>query len=405
MSPNREPETYKLLWSARRNKKQPPVPERYSSAVCWYWTDLDRTDTPNTPAEQDSYLETLKQQSATHRPSLDSLPLHRSTVINEPKPRPSDTVPPKDGYAGPAGDRAEASSSSHPQVTGQRYHRLANGRIYAEFVNALTHDSHDHQTSEARVRSATGMLPVSPPPDSGHSPVPKVGPLAELPPFHYPPDNHTPPAAPHATTPPHPSGQTQENREARRRRWLHWHISKHTFPAPPHAGDGAADLAEPLETTPHNDVMQQQQQSQQQQSAVPDAATAPRQSRNLTESSGADAIYRAWSAPGFHGALSAREAGRAVVVAGCEAEHVALVPGRVVRKGKSEGEGNKDGNGEGREKEGLRARLRGLMHRRSGEARLGRWRLRRRDAWRVEEGGKTNGQGFEGRGGSQAVDP
>ena len=111
--------------------------------------------------------------------------------------------------------------------------------------------------------------------------------------------------------------------------------------------------------------------------------TTPRHSRNLTESTGADAIYRDWSAPGFHGALNARGAGQgaAVVVSGCRAEHVLLVPDRGVRDGG-------DGVVVGERLEGVKGRLRERLLSRPRPV----WKLRRRDAWRVEGSRRDEGR-------------
>ena len=217
--------TYELLWSASGNKKRPSVPDRDSSAVCWYWTDLDRANALDPSAEPDPYLEALKQLSATHRPSLDDLPLHRSMGINEPRPTLSGKVPRKDAHTSPAGDRPDAASGSKPRITGQRYHRLANGRVYAEFVDPLALDHHSH-FPETKSQPPTGIPPFAPAPNSGHSHISKVGPLAHIPPFHYPASvaTNAVPSPPTTPTPPHPDthgSQELEGREARRSRWLH----------------------------------------------------------------------------------------------------------------------------------------------------------------------------------------
>ena len=369
--------TYELLWSASKNKKRPSVPDRDSSAVCWYWTDLDRVTASHPSAEQDPYLEALKQLSATHRPSLDDLPLHRSVAINEPKSTLSGKAPRKDAHTSLEGDHPDAASGSKPRITGQRYHRLANGLVYAEFVDPLALDHHGH-SPETKPPPHPRILH---PPDAGYSHISKVGPLAHIPPFHYPADIATnPPPSPTTTpTPLHPDAhhsQEPEGREARRSRWLHWHISKHHLPPPqqqqPHSIDGTADLPASNE----RDAADARPDYHYRPSADTTTTTTQRRSRNLTESTGADAIYRDWSAPGFHGPLSARGVGgqgAGVVGSGCRAEHVLLAPGRGVREGG-------DGVVVGERLEGVKGRLRERLLLRPA----GVWKLRRRDAWRVE---------------------
>ncbi len=384
--------TYELLWSSSGNKKRPSVPDRDSSAVCWYWTDADRANAPNPSAEQDPYLEALKQLSATHRPSLDNLPLHRSVVITEPRPTLAGKAPRKNAPTSAEGDHPDAAPSNNPRITGQRYHRLANGRVYAEFVDPLALDHHGH--FDPKGQPPPEIPPLTPPPITSHSHISKVGPLAHIPPFHYPADAATnlTPSPTTTPTPPQPhahDNQVPEGREARRSRWLHWHISKHHLPPPPppqqqppHSSDGTSDHPASHE---HNDA-DARPNDHHRPSADTTTTTTPQQrrSRNLTESTGADAIYRDWSAPGFHGALSARGGagqGAGVVGAGCRAEHVLLAPvGGGVR-------GGEDGVVVGERLEGVKGRLRARLLLRP----RGQWKLRRRDAWWVD--GRRRGEG------------
>ena len=383
--------TYELVWSSSGNKKRLPVPDRDSSAVCWYWTDADRANASHPSAEQDPYLEALKQLSATHRPSLDDLPLHRSMVINEPRPTLAGKAPRKDALTSAEGGRPGAASSNKPRVTGQRYHRLANGRVYAEFVDPLALDHHGN--FDPKGQPPPEIPPLTPPPITGHSHISKVGLLAHIPPFHYPADITTNPTPFATTTPTTPhlhahDNQVPEGREARRSRWLHWHISKHHLPPPPpqqqqhpHSSDGTSDL--PARHEGNVDARPDQHHLRSADTTT-SSSTQQRRSRNLTESTGADAIYRDWSAPGFHGALSARGSlgqGAGVVGAGCRAEHVLLASDRGVRE---------EGGGVaavGERLEGVKGRLRERLSRPRPV-----WKLRRRDAWRVDGGRRGEGR-------------
>ncbi|KAK4156272.1 hypothetical protein C8A00DRAFT_12783, partial [Chaetomidium leptoderma] len=238
------------MLGAARNSSRPIVPDRYSSAIFSYWTGLNKANTAETPAEEDPYLTALKQLSATHRPSLDDLPLHRSIPIDAPRPTPYDNFPQPNPIGGRAGE-----SSGEPRATGRRYHRLADGSVYTEFVDVSAHDHHGH-SSENKVRPATGVRPFNMASQTDHTRVPTVGTLGRSVPFHFP-KGAGRPAIPPSTTTRHvhhdsgqdfhlyptttsaPDGQELEGREARRSRWLQWHTSKPK--AQPHGGDGASD--------------------------------------------------------------------------------------------------------------------------------------------------------------------
>lgn len=216
-----------LVWRASRSNRRPPVPERYSSAVCGYWTDVSKTNLPSAPAQQDLYLEALNQLSATHRPSLDSKPLSRLMATHTPGMTASNrslkTSPPNGPFTGVAG-----RSGGPPRVIGRRYHKLADGRVYLELVDVSSHFHNDH-SSESKVRPATGILPFTMPQQS-HSQVCSIRPIGHIPPFHYPAE---PPSTAATTTPVQPGAEApaQEPREARRSRWLHWHLTKPKLPA------------------------------------------------------------------------------------------------------------------------------------------------------------------------------
>lgn len=170
-----------------------PVPTRCSSTVCTYWTDIDKM-TPRDGSSCDNtadnpYLRALRQLSATHRPSLDNLPLDRSTFGDTSKRRPSNVKP--------AGDQAENTG----RKIGRRYHRRADGGVDVEFVDVFAHQQHDHSTV-SKVRHAIGTHTVL---HRNNEPEPNF----EM--------HHTDTAG--------PASLKQEDREARRSRWSRWHAS------------------------------------------------------------------------------------------------------------------------------------------------------------------------------------
>ncbi|KAG7288636.1 hypothetical protein NEMBOFW57_004990 [Staphylotrichum longicolle] len=115
-----------------------------------------------------------------------------------------ETSPPNGPFTGVAG-----RSGGPPRVMGRRYHKLADGRVYLELVDVSSHFHNDH-SSENKVCS--------------------IHPIGHIPPFRYPAE---PPSAAAATTPVQPGAEApaQEPREARRSRWLHWHLTKPKLPA------------------------------------------------------------------------------------------------------------------------------------------------------------------------------
>ncbi|KAK4033221.1 hypothetical protein C8A01DRAFT_19807, partial [Parachaetomium inaequale] len=204
-----------------------PVPNRYSSAICTYWTDLDKVlpsgispenGAPSATAAEDLYLRTLKQLSATHRPSLDNLPLDRSTTINASEPTSSDNPP--------AGYQAGNPPGEQPRVIGRRYHRRPDGGIDVEFVDVSAHYQQQllrGHSSVNKVRPAAGVLPFN------NS---TVAPRA---------DNGTghPAAAVVAPAPATVVCPKHEDREARRRRWFGWHSARTR--GQEHGGGGGGD--------------------------------------------------------------------------------------------------------------------------------------------------------------------
>lgn len=145
-------------WNPRTDKP-PSIPDRYSSAVCPYWTTLGPTSTTalgpleiSTPAlanePYNPYLEALKQFSATHRSSLDNLPLDR---LLEVTPHGLPTI------NNPHGRTRDGGSDHHqPLTTGQIYHhRSPDGRVYTNTIDAtaLGHSSVN------KVRPARGIRP------------------------------------------------------------------------------------------------------------------------------------------------------------------------------------------------------------------------------------------------------
>lgn len=156
-----------------------PVPTRCSSTVCTFWTDIDKMAPHDgvsyTSTAEDPYLRALRQLSATHRPSLDNIPLERPTSSDASKQRPSNA----------ATGRNPADTTG--REIGRRYHRRADGGVDIEFVDVSAHQHHGHSTVN-KVRPAIGI------------------------------ERH-PAAVTGAVCP------KQESREARRSRWSRWHTS------------------------------------------------------------------------------------------------------------------------------------------------------------------------------------
>lgn len=195
-----------------------PVPSRYSSAMWPYWTDPDTIMAPKVSNEadaldisagQDPYTKALRQMSATHRPSLDNLPLDRSIAI-APRSIPSDEALEQDPQTGAGEDQAEGPGSQ-PRATGRRYHRLGDGRVYVEAVDVSAHLNRGH-SSVNKVRPATGIRPFTAVPDTASTAPSSV--YSEA-------GNDTPayPAAPVSS-----GAAAHEGRESRRRKWgFLWH--------------------------------------------------------------------------------------------------------------------------------------------------------------------------------------
>jgi hypothetical protein len=170
-----------------------PVPTRCSSTVCTYWTDIDKMITLEGASygntAEDRYLRMLKQLSATHRPSLDNLPLDRPTSSDTSKPSPSD--------AAAVGDQTENTG----RKIGRRYHRRADGGVDVEFVDVSAHQQHDHSTV-SKVRPAIGTDTI----------LHRNNELERN--FEM-----------HRSAIASPISPRQEDREARRSRWSQWHSS------------------------------------------------------------------------------------------------------------------------------------------------------------------------------------
>jgi hypothetical protein len=211
----------------------PHVPERHSSAACSYWagyrTGLKEENTPNASAQDDPYMRALKQLSATHRPSLDNLPLDRWTATDAASPTPSGKTAQQNPPIGALGVPAGESARQAP-IEGQRYHTLPGGSDYIEPVggSVSAQEILDHSTPN-KVRPATGVSPFHAASDTDHPRVSRFSALNHMPTFRYPAEGATSTASSDVATGvdsfDFAVGQRQEGREDRRSRWLRWHMS------------------------------------------------------------------------------------------------------------------------------------------------------------------------------------
>ncbi|KAK3900407.1 hypothetical protein C8A05DRAFT_17277, partial [Staphylotrichum tortipilum] len=182
--------------------------------------------------EPDPYLQVLTQLSASHRPSLDNLPLSRFPATGTTSPAnnpPSQRNPPMRDAAA---------------TTGRKYYSLLSERVYVELADhdhKHPHHAHAGHSTLNKVRPAAGIMPFTPGNVAGQAEVSGAvarGETARL-------------------RPPQPEQQQQEGedgedgdgdgeeegegdghgfaqigvpdgregREERRRRWFRWHVA------------------------------------------------------------------------------------------------------------------------------------------------------------------------------------
>ncbi|AEO62407.1 uncharacterized protein THITE_2106528 [Thermothielavioides terrestris NRRL 8126] len=243
----------KLLFGDRGINIRSPAPGRYSSAVCGYWTGLEASNPKTIPDEADPYTQALKQLSASHSPALDDLPLRRPVATGASSPTQSGGMPEQVAQISPAEDTTHQGSDGRPQITGRRYHRLADGGVYVEFVDVSAHEHHGHAPTN-KVQPASGIPPFNTISSTNHAQGsgtlgapdhaategsrPSTPPIPPISPARRNAVHNLQQASVAAATA--PIGLAQEVREAYGSRWTHpWRISA---PADPHGGGGAPEL-------------------------------------------------------------------------------------------------------------------------------------------------------------------